>query len=77
MKKQEIEEYRKEMIEEVYKKSWTYLRLSEDERKTIIRLLYCCKLYGHNERQICETLNDVYTAFLMALGYRPSGWRGE
>ena len=77
MKQIEREEIRQDIINKVYKKSWTYERLSEDEKNNIVALLRDCKLYGNNKKQIGETLHDVYSAFLTALNYKPSGWRGE
>lgn len=77
MKQNEREQIRQEIINNVYTKSWTYERLSKDEKENIVNLLNNCKLYGNNKIQIGETLHDVYSAFLTALCYKPFGWRGE
>ena len=76
MKQIEREEIRQDIIN-IYTKSWTYERLSKDERENVIAILRDCKLYGNNKKQIAETLHDVYSAFLTALNYKPFGWRGE
>ena len=73
----EREMIRTDMIENVYKKSWTYERLSKIEKTNVIEMLQSCRLFGINKRQICETLNDIYTSFLAALRYEPIGWRGD
>lgn len=77
MKQIEREQIRQNIINNIYKKSWTYERLSKNEKENIVNLLNNCKLYGNNNTQIGETLHDVYYAFLTALNYKPFGWRGE
>lgn len=77
MKKIERETIRKDYIENIYKKSWTYERLSKNEKNNIIECLYNCKLYGQNKSQVIETLRDVYNSFLIAINYSPTGWRGD
>ena len=76
MKQIEREEMRKEVID-TYKKSWTYERLSRDEKDNIVSILRNCNLYGNSKTQIAETMHDIYSAFLTALNYKPFGWRGE
>lgn len=76
MKQAEREQIRKDIIK-IYTQSWTYERLSKNEKENIIDLLQTCKLYGNNKKQIGETLHDIYSAFLTALNYKPFGWRGE
>lgn len=59
----------------ILESSWTYARLTKLERAKINETLIFCKLYGNNRQQICEQLNTIYLAFLMALDYEPIGWR--
>ena len=59
---------------EMIQKSWTYARLTADERTRVHEALTDAKLLG-TFRQRFEQLYNVYGAFLLALDYKPIGWR--
>jgi hypothetical protein len=59
---------------EMIKKSWTYGRLTDQERERLFEALSRAHIFG-TWVQRWEILNDVYFAFLTALGYKPIGWR--
>ena len=75
MKNVEREQTASEFIKKSILKSWTYERLTEKERERLRESFDRVKLYGNNRQQICEEINGVYYAFLMALGYRWDDWR--
>lgn len=58
----------------VIKKSWTWNRLTEEERQCFIDMNVFDRIKGTDKTRI-EWLNTVYTAFITALGYQPIGWR--
>lgn len=60
----------------VIKKSWTWTRLTEEERQRFIDMDVFDKIKG-NDKQRIEWLNTLYQAFLVALGYKPDGWRED
>lgn len=74
MKQPEREEIREEYIK-MLQNSWTYERMTNNERIQITAILLNCKLYGNNKTQVCEQLAIIYHAFLIALNYEPIGWR--
>lgn len=55
-------------------KSWTWDRMTTDERNRCNETLHMARLHGRYEQRY-ETLQDVYYSFLMALDYKPIGWR--
>lgn len=62
---------------EMIRHSWTWERLTEEERKRFCSLLShpgCFHLRG-SYMQRWDYLQDVYFAFLTALEYKPIGWR--
>lgn len=59
---------------EMTKKSWTYNRLTEKERANCLEALRESKLKG-TFRQRWDILQSVYHGFLIALDYKPIGWR--
>ena len=75
MKNSEREEIKKDYIENVYKCSWTYERLTDKEKSKIIDLLYSAKLFANTKKDVCYEMHMIYSAFLDALNYAPSGWR--
>lgn len=75
MKNIEREQIKKDYIEKVYKKSWTFERLTFKEQQSIIGLLNDTKLFGNTIKDVTYELNRVYFAFLTALDYKPFGWR--
>lgn len=60
----------------VIMQSWTWDRLTEDERKRFMECLNSSKLFGTREQRI-SIIHGLYHAFLSALGCEPIGWREE
>ena len=61
-------------IETVIKKSWTWARLTEEERQRFLSMEIFDEIKG-NDRTRIEWLHTIYNAYLTALGYKPIGWR--
>ena len=75
MKNCEREAIKSDYIENVYKRSWTYERLTDKEKSKIIDLLYSAKLFANTKKDVCYEMHVIYSAFLEALDYAASGWR--
>lgn len=58
----------------VTKKSWTWGKLTEEERQAFIDMDIFDRIKGNDKTRI-EWFNTVYYAYLKALGYKPIGWR--
>ena len=58
------------------KKSWTWRRLTENEKKKLNELHVLDRLSGTNNQRI-DSLNLIYHAFLLGLGYDSPNWRDE
>ena len=54
--------------------SWTFSRLTEQERGRLAEALDVVRPGGTYEKRI-EHLHDIYHAFLLGVGYTPTGWR--
>ena len=65
-----VEDY----FQNIIKKSWTWQRLTEEERQRFINMRVFDQIKGDDKTRI-EWLNTIYTAFLTALGYKWVGWR--
>lgn len=65
-----VEDY----FQNVIKKSWTWDRLTEEERRRFIDMDVFDRIKGNDKTRI-EWLNTIYNAFLSALGYKSVGWR--
>lgn len=61
-------------FQDIIKKSWTWERLTEDERERFINMKVFDKIKGTDKTRI-EWLHTLYEAFLSALNYKPIGWR--
>ena len=61
-------------FENVISKSWTWERLTDDERERFKNCIDFSKIKG-TARQRVEMPNMVYAAFLQGVGYKPIGWR--
>lgn len=66
----------KNYFQNVIKKSWTWQRLTNEERKLFINMNVFDRIKGNDETRK-EWMNTIYTAFLSALGYQPIGWRED
>lgn len=65
---------------EMIKKSWTYEKLTEEEKGKINCILLDSRTSENikgNYNQRWKALNALYYAFLIALDYTPTGWREE
>ena len=56
------------------KKSWTWKRLTEEEKKKFNNMNVLNRLKGTNNQRI-DSLNLIYHAFLLGLGYDSPNWR--
>lgn len=61
-------------FQNVIKKSWTWGKLTEEERQRFIDMNVFNNIKG-NDRTRVEWLNTIYESFLAALGSKPIGWR--
>lgn len=77
MKNIEREKIKIDYIENVYKKSWTFAKLTENEKSKILDILYTLKVYANSADDIAYELHFIYYTFLVALDYKPIGWREE
>jgi hypothetical protein len=59
---------------EIMKKSWTYSRLTEEERERLCEAIRETKASGTFEKRF-EMFHAVNYAFLLGVGYSPIGWR--
>ena len=74
-KERTLVEFRK-MIEN----SWTYDRMSDTEKNNIMEVLSYNSQTTINalkgtKKQVWDTLQAIYSSFLSALDYKPTGWR--
>ena len=60
----------------VIKKSWTWEKLTQDEQQRFINMDVFDEIKGTDKTRI-EWLNTIYEAFLIALDYKPTGWREQ
>ena len=61
---------------EMMKQSWTYDRMTEDEKKGLLEAVKFAKVAGAYETR-WSILQSVNYAFLLALGYKGGDWRRE
>lgn len=73
------EEIVKEYIE-MTRNSWTYQRLTMEEKSRLIDLFYHVSVLDslkYTREHKWKILHDVYFAFLIGLDYKPIGWRED
>lgn len=58
----------------VVSQSWTFHRMTSEERKHILLVLEIAKVKGSYKKR-WEHLNDIYKSFLDSIGYTPTNWR--
>lgn len=63
-------------MQNVIKKSYTWSKLTEEEKRLFSEMDIFEQIKGSNKQKI-EWLNTIYKSFLVALGYKPVGWREE
>ena len=59
---------------DVIKKSWTWARLTEEERQRFIDMNVFDRIKGNDQTRV-EWMQTIYQSYLTALGYKPIGWR--
>lgn len=75
MKNNNLEMTIKNYFETVIKKSWTWAKLTQQEKENFIELNF--DLITGTAKKRKAIFNLVYHAFLVGLGYKPTGWREE
>lgn len=72
----EFKEHAMKDFKNMIQKSWTYERFTQREQENFNNMLIEIenRLIG-TYKQRWEQLNNIYTAFLSALDYKPFGWR--
>lgn len=72
----EFKEHAIKDFKSMIQKSWTYERFTQREQENFNNMLIEIenRLIG-NYKQRYDQLNNIYTAFLSALDYKPFGWR--
>lgn len=68
-KEKALEEFMK-----MIKQSWTWLKLTEEEKERFYECIDHSILFG-TFTQRWRHLNDIYFSFLMGLGYSWDNWR--
>ena len=61
-------------FQKVIKNSWTWEKLTEEEKQRFINMGVFGRIKGRDEQRV-EWLNSIYMAFLYGLDYKPIGWR--
>ena len=65
---------------EMIKKSWTYDRMTKEEREKIQEILTSGRIKEDIKgtyQQRWQALNALYYAFLIGIGYDNADWRGD
>lgn len=55
--------------------SWTFQRMTQKEQKKAIKALHCPDMLQGSYKQRWYTLEAVYRAFLLGIGYDGAYWR--
>ena len=63
-----------EYFQNVIKKSWTWGKLTEEEKVRFANMDEFRKIKGSKKIRI-EWLNTIYFSFLTGVGYNGNGWR--
>lgn len=63
-------------FQSIIKKSWSWGKLTHEERQRFIDMNVFDKIKGNDQTRI-EWLNTIYQSFLVALDFQPIGWREE
>lgn len=75
---EKIKENAKNDFIEMIQNSWTYNRLTENEKenlKDVFNSIRADNILKGTYKQRWEILNGIYFSFLQALNYKPVGWR--
>ena len=76
-KEQKMEKNKEDVLDNylfMISKSWTYKRLTKNERKNVKELLINANPSGTYEERYGH-LQEIYYKFLLSLGYTPPCWR--
>ena len=63
-------------FQNVIKKSWTWERLTEEEQKRFIDMNVFDEIKGNDDTRR-KWMCTIYQSYIVALGYKPIGWREE
>ena len=64
-----------DFVNRVIKNSWTFDRLTPQEREQVLLLLANIHSTAKTTGGVSKVVNKVYSEFLHTLGYKPIGWR--
>lgn len=67
-----VEDY----LERVVAKSWTWKKLTVEERQRFLGMDVFDRIKGNDDTRI-QWLSTIYQAYLTGLGYKPIDWREE
>ena len=67
-----VEDY----LERVVTKSWTWKKLTVEERQRFLGMDVFDRIKGNDDTRI-QWLSTIYLAYLTGLGYKPIDWREE
>ena len=67
-----VEDY----LERVVTKSWTWKKLTAEERQRFLGMDVFDRIKGNDDTRI-QWLSTIYQAYLTGLGYKPIDWREE
>ena len=75
MKQEQRELIRVAYVQDNILNSWTWSKLTEEERTRFLKLINIVSLVGYNNRgMIEEKLNAYYLGFLIGLNYPNERW---
>lgn len=75
MKQEQRELIRVSYVQENIINSWTWSKLTEEERMRFLKLINIVSLHGYNNREhIEDLLNAHYLGFLIGLDYPNVRW---
>jgi hypothetical protein len=64
-----------DFVNRVIKNSWTFDRLTPQEREQVLLLLANIRSTAKTTSGVSKVVDKVYSEFLDTLGYKPTGWR--
>ena len=69
--------YIQDFTDRVILKSWTWERLTDNERHLALIILSQIKSNARTMRGASQAVRPVYAKLLNSLGYKPLGWRDD
>lgn len=64
-----------DFIDRVIKRSWTWERLTEEEKAMTNGVLTAIESKAKTPQGVSRVVNKHYSVVLKTLGYKPIGWR--